>query len=70
MRDEEMDKRTEEALARYLSVAGHLRRRRGDPGPSLAALSAEPIPWVGGTYRRRSVATLYRYRQGGAGAAP
>ena len=61
MRDEELDKRTEEALARYLSVAGHLRRRRGDPGPGLAALSAEPIPWVGGTYRRRSVATLYRY---------
>ncbi|MGH2842549.1 MAG: Mu transposase C-terminal domain-containing protein [Solirubrobacteraceae bacterium] len=56
-----MDRRTEEALARYLAVAGHLRRRRGDCGPSIGALSAEPIPWVGDTYRRRSQATLYRY---------
>lgn len=61
MRDEELDPRTEEALARYLAVAPYLRRRRGEPGPSLVARSREPIPWRGGTFRRVSAATLYRY---------
>jgi putative transposase len=61
VRDEDLDPRTREAMARYLAVAPYLRRRRGDPGPSLGALSAEPIPWEDGTYRRRSAATLYRY---------
>jgi len=61
MRDEEQDPRTEEALARYLAIAPYLARRRRDPGPGIPALSTEPIPWRGGTWRRRSAATLYRY---------
>lgn len=61
MRDEQSDRRTEEAMARFEAVAAHLRRRRGDPGPGIAELSREPIPWLGGTFRRRSPATLYRY---------
>ena len=61
MRDEELDPRTREALDRYLAVAPYLRRRRGDPGPNIQALSEEPIPWGDGTYRERSAATLYRY---------
>lgn len=61
MRDEDLDRRTQEALSRYLAVAPYLRRRRGEPGASIGALSTEPIPWEDGTYRRRSAATLYRY---------
>lgn len=61
MRDEEWDPRTEEALARYLAVAPFVRGERRGRGQSIRTLSAEPIPWRGGTYRRRSVATLYRY---------
>ncbi len=61
MRDQEMDPRTEEALARYLAVAPWLRSGRQGRGKGIRALSSEPIPWHDGTYRRRSVATLYRY---------
>jgi putative transposase len=61
LRDEDLDRRTREALDRYLAVAPYLRRRRGEPGPSIAALSEGPIPWGDGTFRRRSTATLYRY---------
>ena len=67
MRDEDLDRRTREALDRYLAVAPYLRRRRGDPGPSIAALSEESIPWGDGTYRRRSAATLYRYLKAARG---
>ena len=61
MRDEELDPRTEEAMARYLAVAPFLRGERRGRGRGIRQLSSEPIPWRGGTYRRRSVATLYRY---------
>ena len=60
MRDEVVDPRTEEAMVRFQAVAARLGPH-GKNGPSMRALSAEPIPWTGGTYRRRSVATLYRY---------
>ncbi len=61
MRDEELDPRTEEALARYVAVAPFVRGGRRERGRGIRTLSGEPIPWRGGTYRRRSVATLYRY---------
>lgn len=60
MRDEVLDPRTEEAMVRFQAVAARLGPH-GKSGPSMRALSAEPIPWTGGTYRRRSLATLYRY---------
>jgi putative transposase len=62
MQDETLDPRTEEALARYQAIAARLGPH-GRRGPSMRALSAEAIPWTGGTYRRRSVATLYRYQK-------
>jgi putative transposase len=62
MRDEVLDPRTEEAMARYQAIAPRLGPH-GKRGPSMRALSAAPIPWTGGTYRRRSVATLYRYQK-------
>ncbi len=62
MRDETLDPRTEEALARHQAIAARLGPH-GRRGPSMRELSAEPIPWTGGTYRRRSVATLYRYQK-------
>jgi putative transposase len=61
MRDEELDLRREEAMARYEAVAPYLFRPRGAPGPRLADLAGVPLPWVGGTFRTRSRATLYRY---------
>lgn len=61
MQDEDLDPRTEEALARYLAVAPFLRGERRGRGRGIRKLSSEPVPWRGGTYRRRSVATLYRY---------
>ena len=62
MRDETLDPRTEEALARHQAIAARLGPH-GRRGPSMRELSAEPIPWTGDTYRRRSVATLYRYQK-------
>ena len=61
MRDEELDARREEAMARYEAVAAYLLRRRGWSGPRLADIAGMPLPWVGGTFRTRSRATLYRY---------
>jgi putative transposase len=61
VRDEELDARTEEALARYLAIVQRLRSDKGGGGPSLDELSREPIAWTGGSFRRRSRATLYRY---------
>ena len=60
MRDEELDRRTEEALARYLAVVQRLQAGKGG-SPSLDELSREPLAWTGGSFRRRSRATLYRY---------
>ena len=43
MRDEELNARTEEAMARYLAIVQRLRRGKGG-GPSLAQLSRVARP--------------------------